>query len=227
MLRRWRLGACEFLPRPRGPRNSEWLELRQYLAILRIAATTPKREDLDLEDADCTVFSPPSIARGRRILVQVLLHSSRTSEDLESLAKESDPAARRRGFQTLQLPVRRGDELSVSLESEFLEIEEPTQVIRWSGETCNLQYSVLAPKHLKLGPCQMKVIVRKGILPIGRILFTVSVVRRLSLSSNADSRPTGDSAHRFRRAFVSTHPKTGLQPCLRRVSSQSSVRNCS
>lgn len=167
--------------------------------LSRSKATAPPEAQADL--VDCSVFAPPAAPPGATVMVQVFLHVPEHAERARFLATVMDHAASLKGVQTLQTEIRRGARVAVTLSAEGLSIGEPHQTLVWNSQPVFAQFLVTLPEGGASAATYHPVvrIIADGGL-IGRIAFAIATDAE---AGQAQSRPTGESARRYRHAFLS------------------------
>jgi hypothetical protein len=150
---------------------------------------------------DCTVFAPPEVASGSSFLVQMFAHLFESAEQVAELALEMDPAARRRGFKSLEVPVARGESLSFELSMPGLDIDDPVQTMVWNGRPQSVQFGVTVPGQAPSGTVIGTVTVSRRTIPIGHLKFKLTVARDAPAATEPE--PCSEAAQRYSLAFVS------------------------
>jgi uncharacterized protein YegL len=178
-------------------------DLVNQILLLDVARTIIAESRETKDEVVCTVFSPPWIKRSTRSLIQVVLHLPRFGADAEISARESDPRAERRGYQRLELPVKRGDQLGVSLTSGNLDVVDPVKIVTWRGDLLNVQFLVNASDAADVDQDCLSVTIWRTEVPLGTIHFSLQVVPNSPMITGGELVPTGRNVHRIRKAFVS------------------------
>jgi len=181
------------------------------------------------DPVDCTVFAPPSVARGDWLLVQVFAHRPDQAEETRGLAKEVDEHARKRGFKSLEMGIERGTSLTFHLRVPGIEFATSTQRLVWQGRPTYVQFAAQAPSEIPIGTVIGKVTVSRDNIPIGSIMFRLEIVEKneppraliaLLCDTNGNRRrsllPVGDRVRRYKKAFISYAMKD-LPEVLKRV----------
>ena len=151
--------------------------------------------------ADVSAFAPPRAAPGETFLVQVFVHDADADESaISRLAKESDSGAERRGVATLDVEIRHGDRLDFVLDAPGFTIEDAQQCLIWRGRPRSCAFLVNVPEDFSGAAAQLRVRVLRQAVPIGQIRFSVDVIAAAAPHAIALA---GDSARRYRRAFLS------------------------
>ncbi|MCP3870330.1 MAG: toll/interleukin-1 receptor domain-containing protein [Gammaproteobacteria bacterium] len=163
-----------------------------------------RREDSaeDTEPVDCSVFGPPKLALGQQIMIQVFLHPPESADAAEAGARQFDSDAEKRGFCSLNLDLTRGSRVVVQLDAGDLHVsDDGCNEIRWSGGVIGTSFLVSAPEGVRPGKKFGTVHLSVDGVPAGKIHFVIKLKSQLGFEEL--SIPLGDSAHRYRKAFIS------------------------
>jgi len=156
------------------------------------------------DPVDCTVFAPPSVARGALLIVQVFAHRPDQTEEAKELAEGFDEEARRRGLVSLEMEVERGKGLGVHIQLEETQFESPIQHIVWRGRPCYVAFTTRAPREVPNDSLVGTVTISREGVPIGSIIFKIKIIKvRQSGQSPEPLRPAGERARRYKMAFIS------------------------
>jgi hypothetical protein len=171
---------------------------KQARKLRRADAFASDEQDL----VDCTVFAPAEVARSGRFLVQAYLHAPDQAQIAAALASEFDASASRRGISSLQVPLPERTVVDVELELPGLDVPEPSERLVWTGRPQSATFSVHVPDTCELGPTPGKVVIRRDGIPIGRVVFalTIDTKRRWR---EPGQHPIGHNALRFSSVFIS------------------------
>ena len=177
-----------------------WRDLAAACAALfkLFGASVPPAANTSDDLVDVSVFAPESGQAGTEVLVQVFLHELSAAEAAEGLAKEADPDAQRRGVATLATPLAFGQRVDIVVEAPGLTIDEPAQHLVWYGLPRACQFGVTLPANAAARSYPVKVRVISNSVPIGALRFSLKVG-----APAAQVAVRGDSATRYRRAFLS------------------------
>ena len=187
-------------PRPaaRMPFNKQLsaAEMKNFAALRRDRTTTS-----DIADTvECSVFAPPAVPPAEMALIQAFLHLPEQAERASFLASAMDSSTTLKGTRSLEIEIKRGAKVELSLAGSGLLIDEPVQSVVWQGQPVFCQFLVTVP--MGTSGQSFFPVVRVSIdgVLVGRIKFRI-----LSDSSatNPQSRPLGDHARRYENAFVS------------------------
>jgi hypothetical protein len=152
------------------------------------------------DTVECTVFAPPAMPPAETALIQVFLHLPEQAERASFLATAMDSSTTLKGARYLEIKIKRGARVELSLEGSGLLIDAPVQSVIWQGQPTFCQFLVTVPSgtsgHSFFPVVRVSI---DGVL-VGCIKFCI-----LSDSSatNPQSRPLGDHARRYESAFVS------------------------
>ena len=168
------------------------------------------------DPVDCTVFAPPSVAQGDWLSVQVFAHRPDQAEEARGLAQEIDQQARKRGFKSLEMGIKRGTSLTFHLCVPGIEFNTSMESLVWEGRPSYVHFAARTPPRLPIGTVIGRATVVLDRIPIASILFRLEVVEKsepptapsaLMSDSSATHRssllPVGDRIRRYKKAFIS------------------------
>ena len=183
-----------------------WLGIK--LLPLIVGATSsvkPRRPDESTDEThpvDCSVFAPPKLAVGDAVLVQVYLHPPGRAEEAEAGAKQFDFDAEWRGFTSLSLDLTSGTRVAIQLDLEGMDVsDDGFGEVRWNNSVVGVSFQVISPERARPGKHFGTVRLLVDGVPAGRIHFIIEV--DASLEGKVPPEGIGDSAHRYRKAFIS------------------------
>lgn len=153
------------------------------------------------DPVDCTVFAPPAVKRDESFMVQVFAHRPEQTEAAQQLAREFDSESQRRGFKSLEAEIRRGARLTIHLAIPDFEVADPVQSLTWQGRPESVQFEVGVPAEMKRETVIGTVTASEDGVPLGHVKFKISVAG--AAAASPESVPTGEAAHRYRKAFIS------------------------
>ena len=188
------------LPRPaaRVPLNKQLsaAEMENFAALHRDRTVVSDVADT----VECSVFAPPAVPPAETALIQAFLHLPEQAERANFLASAMDSSTTFKGTRSLEIEIKRGAKVELSLAGSGLLIDEPVQSVVWQGQPIFCQFLVTVPAGTS----------GHGFFPVVRVSIDGVLVgcikfRILSDSSatNPQSRPLGDHARRYEKAFVS------------------------
>jgi RNA polymerase sigma-70 factor (ECF subfamily) len=154
------------------------------------------------DGVEVSAFAPVAARPGDCVIVQVFIHGPEQVEEAGKEARRSDSEADLRGAATLDLAVKRGQVVRITLEAPELSIDEPVQRVMWRGKPCRRSFLVDLPTGSDRHGHALRVRVDVGETPIGSIRFSIKLDRN-NRSPNYATEPRGDSARRYERAFLS------------------------
>jgi hypothetical protein len=129
------------------------------------------------------------------------------------VARELDPAARLRGYRTLELEVPRGSRLAFELHMPDCAVQSPVESLIWRARTQAVQFLVTVPATPRSGGVFGTVHVSVSGVPAGHVTFKLDVSDRAPVAELA---PVGEVARRYTAAFVS-YAAADRDEVLRRV----------
>ena len=158
------------------------------------------------DNVTCSVFATARPQRGRSIQVQAVLHRAEQLAAAAQLAKAADAAANRKASTKLTKRIRRGTPVQFLLEIPSLEIDQPLEEAIWRGEAARVGYTVHVPPTAALGPCQGTLHMAVNGVPVGEVLFKLTIGERTVAGKKYENQkpgPVGEYAVQFAKAFVS------------------------
>jgi hypothetical protein len=209
-------GLTQRVPRDAAQRLGLYLRSRWVVTLSWVIAAIPaigkffraetsalpaSREINDL--VDLSAFAPEGGAGGTEILVQAFLHGLSDLSIAEERAREADPDTRRHGVATLVTEIPRGTHVDILIGGRDLTVDEPLQTVIWRGRPCACQYLVTLPNTPIERTCNLRVTVLLDGAPVGSLRFALKVFSAVPAEAMADLRIRGDTASRYRRAFLS------------------------
>jgi hypothetical protein len=127
------------------------------------------------QDADVTVFAPPVAPPGDEVLVQVFVHTP-NQQMLAQAAKRIEPAAVSVASNPLELPLRPGDSIKVTLEGGAARAAEPVQSAKWNGRCVCLYFMLHLPDAKAERTLTSKLRVFVNGAPAGIVVFRIKVM---------------------------------------------------
>jgi hypothetical protein len=86
------------------------------------------------DTVECSVFGPPAVPPNEAALIQVFLHLPEQVKRASFLAGSMDSSATLKGTRSLEIEIKRGARVEVSLAVNGLLIDEPVQSVVWRGQ---------------------------------------------------------------------------------------------
>jgi serine/threonine protein kinase len=178
-----------------------------YLILERILGSTVRSLEppaAPSDDVTCTVFAPPIVATDDAFLVQAFVHVPEHDEDARALALEMDTTATRRVFRSLAAPIPRGSRLDFELQAPGLQVDDPVASLVWRGRPEAVQFGVTVPPDAS-GTVIATLYVSLNSAPLGHVKFKLTIDAAPSVLAHAAAQPEpqGESARRYRAAFIS------------------------
>ena len=123
-----------------------------------------------------TIFAPSSVMKGETFIVQVFLHKSEDSEEIELQARMVDDAAQKRNTKPLSIKLKKGDKVDVSLHSTNASKEDFTipysrQSVVWQNEPCSMEFSVSVGSQCNQSAFCGIVLLAVNKIPAGSMMF--------------------------------------------------------
>jgi hypothetical protein len=161
-----------------------------------VADTSPT----DSRQIDIAAFAPPEVAPGDDFYIQVVLLSPEQLSAATALAKELEPSSELYRCIPLKVPIRKGDQIRVTLEGRGADILEAEQSFIWQGYVAHIAFAARLPaRH---GQRDYKPLIRIFLnsAPVGIIELKVKAILN---SQSADVAPVTEKALRFNQVFLS------------------------
>jgi TIR domain len=127
------------------------------------------------QDADVTVFAPSVAPPGDEVLVQVFVHTP-DQQMLAQAAKRIEPAAVSVASNPLELPLRPGDSIKVTLEGGAATAAEPVQSAKWNGRWVCFYFMLQLPPARAERTLTSKLRVFVNGTPAGIVVFRIKVM---------------------------------------------------
>ncbi len=145
-----------------------------------------------------SVFAPAEIAPKQHLLVQVYLHLPEETEKVKALASEADKRAERRGYEPLEVPLKKGDnvEIELNVNGDSLLYNCRKSVV-WQGSFVKRAFDFVVPSDIIVSElsCSVNVFVNGAIA--GELIFLTAIVDSpRQLNTNVYAKPT-------RKLFIS------------------------
>jgi hypothetical protein len=131
-----RVGSSEANPTARTlsiaelrAKRFEALPVARYVRAARKDGASVKRDRVD-----CSVFAPPAVQIKQPFKLQALLHLQDDLEKATRKAEAADPSTERLTTETLQVEIKRGSRVELSLECPGLQVRDRRKTIQWLGD---------------------------------------------------------------------------------------------
>ena len=144
------------------------------------------------EKVNSSVFAPSEIKRGGHLMVQVYLHLLEETEKVMALASEADKNAERRGYEPLEVPLKKGDnvEIELNINGDSLLYNCRKSVV-WQGSFVKRAFDFVVPSDIDASElsCSVNVFVNGAIA--GELIFITNIVDTPRvLNTNVIAKPT-------------------------------------
>ena len=139
-----------------------------------------------------SVFAPAEIAPKQHLMVQVYLHLPEETEKVKSLASEADKNAERRGYEPLEVPLKKGDnvEIELNVNGDSL-LYNCCKSVVWQGSFVKRAFDFIVPSDINTTElsCSVNIFVNGAIA--GELIFLTAIVDSpRQLNTNVCARPT-------------------------------------
>lgn len=145
-----------------------------------------------------SVFTPAQIQPMNTFIVRVYLYKQEESEPVDAKVKSIDPNAQKKEYKPLDIPVKKGDKLTVRLKmSDGVILESDTKTIIWHNHFSDCSFMAKLTDILADNVFGTAYVYVNGV-PAGELLFTIDVVvsQPKNLYAKVESR-------RYSRIFIS------------------------
>ena len=156
------------------------------------------------DKVDCSVYAPPEAQKGDDVFIQVWMHIPELKEQVKAMALEMDADAGRRTYQSLKIPLKEGDEITLVLEAKGVELDELSQQIAWNGDYQSAQFIASFPEDYAKSKAFFTLRLFKEDIPIGHIKFFIKIATEVTTSV---PEPLGLEAKKYEKAFISYSSK--------------------
>ena len=161
-----------------------------------------KNELFDI--AYSSIFAPAEIRRKSHMLVQVYIHSYEYTEDVKTLAKESQENAERRDYIPLQCKLKKDDKIDIVLSIYGNKLlTSIKKSIVWQGLFTKCSFDYFVPNNINIDELSCVAILAVNETPVGELRFITKIVEMPKQLS------TKIIAHKYRKVFISYSHKDG------------------
>lgn len=130
-----------------------------------------------VEEINACVYAPAAIRPREPFIVRVYMYRPDETQSVTDKVKDIDPSAVRKEYKPLDLPVKNGDKLTVSLSfSGNVQCDIPIKTVVWRGRFTDCSFSVLLLDESQRTVAGTASVLVNGI-PAGEMLFTIQVSR--------------------------------------------------
>lgn len=139
-----------------------------------------------------SVFAPAEIALKRHMIVQVYLHLLEETDMVKELANEADKNTERRGYDSLEVKLKKGDtvEIELNINGDILYYNS-RKTVMWQGSFVKRAFDFVVPSDITVSElsCSVNIFVNGAI--VGEMIFLTSIVDSpRQLNTNIFARPT-------------------------------------
>lgn len=139
-----------------------------------------------------SVFAPAEVACNQHVIVQVYLHLQEEAEHVKELATEADKNAERRGYEPLEVKLRKGDnvEIELNINGNTL-LYNSRKSVTWQGSFVKRSFDYIIPSDIDVYElsCSVNVFVNGAVA--GEMIFITNIVDApRKLNTNIIAKPT-------------------------------------
>jgi hypothetical protein len=128
------------------------------------------------QDADLTVFAPPSARPESEILIQVVVHTPEREDEAKSRALMIEPTADELASIPLTIQLNQNDNIKLTLDCEGAKVFEPAQNANWNGRIVCLYFMMKLPASVSEIILLPKLRVFVNAVPAGFVVFKIKVI---------------------------------------------------
>ena len=145
-----------------------------------------------------SIFAPAEVKRQSFMMAQVYLHLFEETEQVKSLAQESQKDAERRDYIPLQCKLKRGDKVDVHLNiyGETLLMSDKKSVV-WQGSFTKCSFDYFVPKDIDVDELSCVALLSVNGVPVGEMRFITQIVEQPRLLNPEII------AHKYNKVFIS------------------------
>lgn len=162
--------------------------------VVNTRMSSPNWRNAKVSDAKVytSVFAPAEIAPKQHLMIQVYLHLPEETEKVKSLASEADKNAERRGYEPLEVPLKKGDnvEIELNVNGDSLLYNCRKSVI-WQGSFVKRSFDFVVPADINVYELSNSVNIYVNGAIAGELIFLTSIVDSpRQLNTNVYARQT-------------------------------------
>lgn len=150
------------------------------------------------EDINACVYAPGTIRPFEVFIVRVYMYRPDESQSVANKVNDIDPFAVRKEYKPLDLPVKFGDKLTVSLSfPDNIQCDAAVKTVLWRGHFTDCSFSAILrdeSQHIVAATASVQV---NG-MPAGEMMFTIEVSKKLSAKTYAKV-----EVHNISKIFIS------------------------
>jgi len=127
----------------------------------------------------CTsAYAPAEISPQRDFLIRVFVHRYEEALKIESIVKDIDPSTRKKANKTLNISVKKGDQITILLRmADRMEIDCPIQTNFWTGNYMEFDFICKFVDFLDIfdPTTWCKVLISVNNIPVGELSFIMDI----------------------------------------------------
>jgi len=144
------------------------------------------------QEVRSSVFAPAEVAPKQHMMVQVYLHLPEETEKVKGLATEADRKAERRGYEPLEVKLKKGDsvEIELNINGDKL-LYNNRKTVTWQGSFVKRAFNYLVPSDINVSELSCSVNIFVNCAVVGEMIFLTSIVDiPRQLNTNVHTKPT-------------------------------------
>jgi hypothetical protein len=130
------------------------------------------------DDADIMVLAPAVGPPGDEILAQVFVHTPDEEEAALRAGRKLEPGAELLASRPLEVPLRSGDKIKLTLESDTVAVDDPVQEGSWNGRWVCFYFMLRLPDTGSERTVASRLRVFVNGTPAGIVIFKIKVMPR-------------------------------------------------
>ena len=157
-----------------------------------------KQKERETNEVYSSIFAPAEVKRKSHLQVQMYLHLYEETEEVKSLAQESDKNAERRDYIPLQCKLKKGDKVDVQLNIYGVSLlMSDKKCVVWQGSFTKCSFDYFVPKDIDVDELSCVAMLTVNGVPVGEMRFITRIVdapRQLNPEI---------IAHKYNKVFIS------------------------
>lgn len=152
------------------------------------------------QDLMTSVYAPESVDKNEDFLIAVFSHLPSEKEDVASSAKMIDDEITKRAEKFLRMKVNNGDEITLNLNINRCDIDDPIQTFVWNGRMESIEFVVSILDSFSKNNLLVRLDILINTIPAGNIKFRIKISNQEKLNYSI---PSDLTVGKYNRAFIS------------------------
>lgn len=147
-----------------------------HLDLKIISGTTAGYNPSTYEEVDSCIYAPAEVCLNKSFIIRVYAYRPEERDAIDAKVKEIDPSAVKKEYKPLDLPIKKGDKLTVQLNlSEGVQCKETIKSVVWHGHytDCSFIAKLVDDQQDSIDGTAYILI---NDLPAGEMPFTIDVI---------------------------------------------------